>query len=105
MREPSEDEGSDLPFVTQQGTELCCLVSWSRRCIDEVPMRFVNILNQHGRGEAGRLVLKYDLPRAVSFFLVEPDPRIEKKKVWDVFILQKSLPVRVIPRDDTKIEN
>ena len=78
MCEASGDEGSDLPFVTQQGTELRCFVSWSRRRIDEVPARFVDILNQHGRREAGRLVLKYDLPRAVSFFLVEPDPRIEK---------------------------
>jgi hypothetical protein len=58
-------------------------------------MGFVDILCQHDCREAGRLVLEDDLSGTVSLLLVEPSLRIEKKKVWYVFILQESFPVGV----------
>ena len=71
------------------------LVSWGRRGINEISTKFVGIVCQHGGWEAGRLVLEDDLPGAVSLLLVEPNLRIEKKKVWYVFILRESFPVDV----------
>lgn len=54
--------GTDPSFVTQQGTEVSCLVSRRCRRIDEVSVRFVNISCQHDRREAGRLILEDDSP-------------------------------------------
>jgi hypothetical protein len=60
-------------------------------------MRFLDILYQHSCWEARCLVLQDDLSRLVSFLLVETGLRVEKKEIWYVFILQKSLPAGVTP--------
>ena len=58
-------------------------------------MTFVNILYQHGRREARRLVLEDHLSGMVGFLLMELGARIEEKEVWYVFILRESFPVGV----------
>ena len=84
---------------------MSCLVSRSRRCINEIPMRFVNVLCQHRYWEAGRLVLEDDFSGVVSLLLVEPSPGIEDEKVRYMLILRESFPARVTPRDDAKSES
>jgi len=91
------DEGADLPFVPQQGTEVSCLISRGSRRIDEVSMWFVDILCQYDCWEARRLVLEDDLSRVVNLLLMEPNLGIEKKKVWYVLILRESFPAGVTP--------
>ena len=60
-------------------------------------MGFADILCQNGRWETGRLILKDDFSRVIGFLLVKPDPGIKKKKIWYLFILTESFPVRVTP--------
>lgn len=84
---------------------MSCLISWGRCRINEVSIRFVNILCQHGRREAGSLILEDDLSRVISLLLVKSSLRIEKQEVWDVFIHRKSFPVGVTPQDDVKDES
>jgi hypothetical protein len=93
MSDQCMDRGADLSFVPQQSTEVSSLVSRCCRRINEVSVRFVNILCQHGRWETGRLVLEDDFSRVISFLLVKSDLRIEKKKVWYEFILNEPFPV------------